>query len=391
MNGKITGKIRKTGNCLAVLILAGALVIPASASSISEIQQQINQQQQQINEINSNIEDWEDAQDLLEEEISDLDAELLNTMTAIGLLEDDIAEKTADIEYAQAMYEDAKETEEAQYEAMKVHIQFMYESGNASYLEVLFASADFADFINQLEYMEELYTYDQKLLEAYVAQKELVAALWAQLEEERVSLEADRADMEEQSKYLDELLTRKRAESDNYDAQIAKAKQEAAAYKKKIQQEQAQIKKLQEEERRKAAAAAASKATYTVTKFDTSVIDNASGSDLGKKIAKYACQFIGNPYVAGGTSLTKGADCSGFTYRIYSDFGYTLPRTSLQQRSAGKEVTLEQAQPGDLVCYSGHVALYVGGGYVVHASSPKAGIKVSKATYKKILSVRRIL
>lgn len=387
----MTGKIRKICNCLAILILVCALVLPASASSISEIQQQINEQQQQINEINSNIEDWEDAQDLLEEEISDLDAELLNTMTAIGLLEDDIAVKEADIENAQAMYEDARETEEEQYEAMKIHIQFMYESGNASYLEVLFASSDFADFINQLEYMEELYAYDQKLLEAYVAQKELVAALWAQLEEERISLENDRADMKEQEKYLDELLVKKRAESDNYDAQIAKAKREAAAYKKKIQQEQAQIKKLQEEERRKAAAANAAKATYTVTKFDTSVIDNASGSDLGKKIAKYACQYIGNPYVSGGTSLTKGADCSGFTYRIYSDFGYTLPRTSLQQRSAGKEVTYEQAQPGDLICYSGHVALYVGGGYVVHASSPKAGIKVSKATYKKILSVRRIL
>lgn len=387
----MTGKIRKICNCLAILILVCALALPASASSISQIQQQINQQQQQINEINSNIADWEDAQELLEEEICDLDAELLNTMTAIGLLEDDIAVKEADIENAQAMYEDARETEEAQYEAMKVHIQFMYESGNASYLEVLFASADFADFINQLEYMEELYAYDQKLLEAYVAQKELVAALWAQLEEERAGLEADRSDMEEQKKYLDELLVRKRAESDNYDAQIAKARQEAAAYKKKIQQEQAQIKKLQEEERRKAAAANAATATYTVTKFDTSVIDSASGSDLGKKIAKYACQFIGNPYVLGGTSLTKGADCSGFTYRIYSDFGYTLPRTSLQQRSAGKEVTYEQAQPGDLICYSGHVALYVGGGYVVHASSPKAGIKVSKATYKTILSVRRIL
>ena len=93
----------------------------------------------------------------------------------------------------------------------------------------------------------------------------------------------------------------------------------------------------------------------------------------------------------GGTSLTKGADCSGFTYRIYADFGYNIPRTSFQQRSAGTGVKYENAQPGDLICYDGHVGLYIGGGYIVHASSAKTGIKVSKATYRPILAVRRIL
>ena len=122
-----------------------------------------------------------------------------------------------------------------------------------------------------------------------------------------------------------------------------------------------------------------------------SIIDNAPGSDLGKKIAKYACQYIGNPYVFGGTSLTNGADCSGFTYRVYSDFGYSLPRTSLEQRSSGKAVDYSNAQPGDLICYDGHVALYIGGGKIVHASSVKTGIKISNATYRPILAVRRII
>ena len=105
----------------------------------------------------------------------------------------------------------------------------------------------------------------------------------------------------------------------------------------------------------------------------------------------YGCQFIGNPYVAGGTSLTNGADCSGFIYRIYSDFGYKVPRNSYSLRSAGTAVDYANAQPGDVICYEGHVAMYVGGGYIVHASTKKTGIKISKATYRPILTVRRII
>ena len=113
--------------------------------------------------------------------------------------------------------------------------------------------------------------------------------------------------------------------------------------------------------------------------------------NLLQKIAKYGCQFIGNPYVWGGTSLTKGADCSGFTYRIYKDFGYSLPRTSYEQRSAGVGVAYKDAEPGDLICYDGHVGMYIGGGKIVHASNAKSGIKVNNATYRPILAVRRII
>ena len=123
-----------------------------------------------------------------------------------------------------------------------------------------------------------------------------------------------------------------------------------------------------------------------------SIIDGAEGSKLGKQVAKYACQFVGNTYVPGGTSLTNGADCSGFTYRVYADFGYSLPRTSTEQRSAGREVSYSEAQPGDIICYSGHVAIYIGGGKIVHASTQTTGIKVgNNAQYRHILSVRRIV
>lgn len=111
----------------------------------------------------------------------------------------------------------------------------------------------------------------------------------------------------------------------------------------------------------------------------------------GSDIAQYACQFVGNPYVPGGTSLTNGADCSGFTQSVYRVYGYSLPRNSSSQRSAGREVSYEEAQPGDLICYAGHVAIYLGNGRIVHASSVKTGIKYGYATYKPILSVRRIV
>ena len=111
----------------------------------------------------------------------------------------------------------------------------------------------------------------------------------------------------------------------------------------------------------------------------------------GQAVVDYACQFIGNPYVSGGTSLTKGTDCSGFTQSVYKQFGYSLPRNSYSQRSAGKQVSYAEAQPGDIICYAGHVAIYIGNGKIVHASTPKSGIKISNALYRDIISVRRII
>lgn len=381
--------IQMTALVLAAVLLFDVVSI-VQATSIKDVEDQIKDDKNALNNINGQISDLEDEQDLIEEEISDLDSELINTMTAIGLLEDDIAVKEQEIATAEIEYEAAKNREEEQYAAMKIRIQYMYENGNESYLAMLLEAGSFAELLNKAEYVNSIYEYDRERLEEYAQSKKLVEELQLTLENERTQLESDRAQMQEQSAYLDKLLDEKKAASANFDAQIAKAKQEAAVYKTKIKQEEAKLKALKEEERRKQTAANTN--NITVTKFDVSIIDKSSGTDLGKKIAKYGCQFIGNPYVSGGTSLTNGADCSGFTYRIYKDFGYDIPRTSTQQRSAGKEVaSLDQAQPGDIICYSGHVALYVGGGYVVHASSVKTGIKISRADYKTILAIRRII
>ena len=112
----------------------------------------------------------------------------------------------------------------------------------------------------------------------------------------------------------------------------------------------------------------------------------------GQTVAKFAQRFVGNPYVWGGTNLNTGADCSGFIGSVYRSFGYSLPRSSYDLRKAGRKVSYSNKQPGDIICYEGHVAMYIGNGKIVHASSKKTGIKISpRANYRKIVCVRRIV
>ena len=153
-----------------------------------------------------------------------------------------------------------------------------------------------------------------------------------------------------------------------------------------------------EEEERRAAQAAAQAARASSKKNNNNenkeIIPpntSGSGSELGQAVADFACQFVGNPYVWGGTSLTNGTDCSGFVMSVYANFGVSLPHSSAADRHVGYAVDgLENAQPGDLICYSGHVALYIGNGQIVHASTSKTGIIISNASYRSILSIRRI-
>lgn len=111
----------------------------------------------------------------------------------------------------------------------------------------------------------------------------------------------------------------------------------------------------------------------------------------GQAVVNYAMQFLGNPYVYGGNSLTNGTDCSGFVKGVYAAFGINLPRTSAEQRHAGYGVSLSDIQPGDLVCYSGHIGIYTGNNTIIHASNERTGITLtSPVTYRQVLAVRRI-
>lgn len=374
-------------------------MVPAEATSISTVQQNINRLNEEINRINQDIGNMEEKQDILEEEMADLNAEIINTMTSIGMKEDEIAEKEIEIadketgiENTSQQYEEAKAVAEKQYDDMVVRLRKMYENGEESGLSLLLSGLGLSALLNRMDYVEAVYEYDRSKLDEYEAAQNYVLELWNQLEVEKLELEETKANLEtdkdnlkNQKVELDGMLEKKRQQSANYDAEIKKARQEASVAKTKLQQEQQELKRLQ------AAGKSSNAANGTYITDYNSIVDNASGSDLGKQVAKYALQYVGNPYVAGGTSLTNGADCSGFTYRVYSDFGYRLPRTSTEQRNAGTGVSYSEAQPGDLICYSGHVALYIGGGKIVHASTEKTGIKVGNAEYKTILAVRRIV
>lgn len=374
------------------------------ASSISDLKKKKEEAQSQLDNISGSLSDLQDEKSGIDSEIRDLNAEIVEILASIDLMKEDIAAKEEEIAVAQKEYEAAQAREAEQYEAMKMRIRFLYEKGDQTYVQLFFESKDLSDMLNKADFVERLYEYDRTKLIEYTETKQQVAKLQERLAVEKDELEAQKFELEEEQAAAEEMLAAMKEEAGNYEVQIAQAKQQAAAYKALIKQQDAEIKRLEAEEAARRAAeeakkkgnnASDTKQTYTKTPaaqaFDMSQIDKAAGSSKGKEIAKFACQFIGNPYVPGGTSLTNGADCSGFTQSVYKNFGYSIPRNSSSQRAYGKEVSLDQAEPGDIVCYAGHVAIYIGNGMIVHASTQRTGIKISYVNYRPILSVRRII
>ena len=431
---------KKLVRLFAIFIAFSMMVLvvePVRATTISDLEKEKQeleqkkkeadekkkQEQEKYDNASGRVDTIQSDVDEIAGEIDEIDAALVETLASVELIEEDIADKEEQIEVTTAEYEAAKATEEEQYEAMKLRVKFMYEKGDTTYLQLLLESSGFSDMINKVEYIEKLYEYDRTLLAEYVAARTAAQELKDKLEEEKAELEAQQHELEEEKESLEIILAEKQQTYDNYEVQLAQAKQEAAVYKANIKKQNDEIKKLEaataakqseidaakkaEEEARKAQELALQKqAQESGSSSGSSSSSSSSGSksssyasaasysgsgSKGQQIANYACQFIGNPYVPGGTSLTEGADCSGFVWRVYKDFGYSVPRTSYSLRSYGTEVSYSDAQPGDVVCYAGHVGLYIGNGQIVHASTQKTGIKITNATYKEILSVRRIV
>lgn len=407
------------------LIMFLMVADPVWATTISDLQNDVKKNQSQLNNVNKQIADYKGAQADIGDEIAELDNEMVALLTDINLIEEAIADKEEDIAQTQVEYDAAVAVEKEQYESMKIRIQFMYEKGEISYLQLFFGAKSMSDMTNKANYVEELYEYDRKLLEEYEAAVQQVAALQDTLEEEKSELETSKTELEEEQAYVEEVLAQKQQEYENYSVVLAKAKQEAAAYTTRIKQETAQIRKLEEEERKRkeeeerkrkeeeerkkkeqetllasqqedasddeASSDSEEEEKQEEKKAETSKPSSGSGSSKGQQIAEFACKYIGYPYVAGGTSLTNGADCSGFVMAVYQAFGYSLPRSSYAQSGVGKSVSYSEAQPGDIIYYGGHVGIYIGNGQIVHASTERTGIKITSATYRSIITIRRVV
>ena len=396
----------------------------------TELERQREENESRLDEINATIEELAAEQEGIEEEIEEITAALTEVMADIEDLNQRIDIKEGEIAEAQVSYDAAVAEEEAQYEAMKIRIRYMYEKGESSYVQLFAEARSFSELLTKADYIEDLYEYDRRMLAKYKETVEMVAALQEQLEKEKNELVVLEANAEEEKAYMEGIQEDLEATSAEYARQILSAENQAVEYETLIAAQNAEINRRkaeaerrareeaerrarEEAERQTALAAAANaadseaareralsevadaesskKVSNTNGTFDVSSIYSANGSSLGKSVAVYACKFIGNPYVYGGTSLTNGTDCSGFVYSVYKEFGYNVPRTSFDQRTVGKEVSYSEAQPGDIICYAGHVAIYIGNGMIVHASTPSTGIKVSNALYRDYICIRRIV
>ena len=415
---------------LTAAILISALAVThfqaVNASTMNKAKNEKKKAEAELNEANRKIEDIEKQQSALQNEIDKKDAELVNLLVNIGILEDELDDKNKQLEQVTADLADAQETEAKQYASMKKRIQFMYERGDTAMIETLLGSADMSDFLNRVEYVSDIYEYDRNLLTQYKNTVQQVAKLKNTVETEKAELESMQAEYALQQTSLETILADKRSQMGNYDNQLVAAQAAAVKFKETIAAQNQIIK--EEELRQKEAAEAARRAAAAEAERESANRagngsgesgassgssaggDNEGGSKepsqdnagsggganpgystgvSGGDVVSYATQFVGNPYVWGGTSLTNGADCSGFVMSVFAHFGISLPHSSAALQGCGKAVSYANAQPGDLICYSGHVGIYMGGGRIVHAQSTAVGITTSSATYRTIVAVDR--
>lgn len=392
---------------LLICIMTFGSALSVLAETSQDVQKEKEKTQEALDALNERVDDIEEQKQAVSEEIVVLDTELVDVLTSISICVDEIAAKEDQISVVKGELKQAQEDAIVQYENMKTRIRFMYEKGDSAYLAVLLEAESWPDMLNKASYAEELYSYDRELLNLYEETIQKISDYKTELEIEEADLLTSKNELKEQQDYLENIINTKKQSVINFEDQLAQATAQAAEFKNQLEEQTARIKELEtkEEAERKEKArqeelaknnVAVAKGNGSSTKVDSSqvietVVTSSEGSALGRDVAAYGCQFIGNPYVFGGTSLTNGTDCSGFTQSVYAHFGIRIPRDSTSQRFFGTGVDYSQAQPGDLICYAGHVGLYIGNGQIVHASSERTGIKISNATYRTILAVRRVL
>ena len=394
-------KLQRRAKAVLALVLVVSLTIGSSqVVYATSAQNKKSEAEKNLNDVNKKIDNLESEKEEIEGELDTKNEELVNLMVDVGILEKEIDQNEKQLKQVKKDLKTAQKNEKKQYQAMKKRIKFMYERGDSAVISSLLESKSMADMLNRVEYFNEVYDYDRNLLDNYEKTRKQVEDLKAQVEDEKKELETAKDDLKQQQKQLETAMANLRSQQANADTQIANAKSLASEYQKTITEQNKII------QQRQAAAAASgrssggssggsggtskpnSNASVPGGNLNPPKTTNVSGSD----VVNYAMQFVGKPYVWGGKDPNTGADCSGFTSYVYAHFGISIPSFSGAQRSCGQEVSYANAQAGDLICYAGHVAIYMGGGKIVHAKGTAYGIVGNdNATYKTIITVRRLL
>lgn len=394
-------KLQRRAKAVLALVLVVSLTIGSSqVVYATSAQNKKSEAEKNLNDVNKKIDNLENKKEEIEGELDTKNEELVNLMVDVGILEKEIDQNEKQLKQVKKDLKTAQKNEKKQYQAMKKRIKFMYERGDSAVISSLLESKSMADMLNRVEYFNEVYDYDRNLLDNYEKTRKQVEDLKAQVEDEKKELETAKDDLKQQQKQLETAMANLRSQQANADTQIANAKSLASEYQKTITE---QNKIIQQQQAAAAASGRSSGGSSGGSGGTSKPISNASvpGGNLnppkttnvsGSDVVNYAMQFVGKPYVWGGKDPNTGADCSGFTSYVYAHFGISIPSFSGAQRSCGQEVSYANAQAGDLICYAGHVAIYMGGGKIVHAKGTAYGIVGNdNATYKTIITVRRLL
>lgn len=422
------GRQRKAILILAVLVLAVQAPLPGRASPVTRAEQERRRAEEEKSRAESEAQQLEEKLGQSRQKEQALEEELVRLLALKDILESDMEELKTQIQGADRDYRQAEEKRQRQYDILKKRIQFLYEEGDITYLDILLKAKNIGDVVSQTEYFRQLYEYDQEIIQRYEKLKQEAAGKKELLEEKQSQLEVMEEENESQQKELEGFIAARKTESSSFALELEAAQARAAQAagevirkteeirilrarqeEERIRQEKERIRQEQESAGREPGSAGqasgaagrepggagrepggAGRESGGAGTAGGRPVKSIGGTEFGRNVADYALQFVGNPYVYGGTSLTGGTDCSGYTQSVYRHFGVSIPRTSGEQAGFGREIPYEEMEPGDLVCYSGHVAMYIGGGRIVHASSRKEGIKVSNdPAYRTIVSIRR--
>ena len=394
-------------------INSGLEKVYAKTKKQKDAEKKKSQAEQDLKDKKNEINGLKDQQQITADDIKNKSAKLDEILAAQKKLQTDITSKQAEIEQNQKDLAAAQEKQQEQYDAMKKRIQFMYEnSAEDNIWTAIIESNGITDMLNRIEYVSDVYDSDRALMDSYQAAVEQVKEIGTKLDKDMNELTAMQDDYEKQQADVEAAIVALENQKEQYASQIAQAQQQADNYQNIIT---AQGKIIQEQEAAAADAAAAQAAAARANSSSSSSSYDGGGAGKGGSIAgdyaagggknpgastgvsgssvvSYAMQFVGNPYVWGGNSLTNGVDCSGFVHEVYAHFGISTPRYSQAFKSVGQAVSFDNIQPGDVVVYPGHVAIYAGGGVIVEAQSTKAGITANRSVQcHTILAIRRLV